>query len=186
MKIAISRSQKIALLFAVLLPITGTIYFLGYHDFAPNPALFWPSFAFSIIITVGMVVFSFIKHRNGSWKSAKKIDSLKDKIIFYLFAPLALYFYLILHTYIVAPRIYTSIFGAEVTVMEKVRTKDKNYGRHKIFDYSIELESYKALALEICITQRIYFSALDIGDTVQVNIIKSPVGSIIQSVSISK
>ena len=133
---------------------------------------------------IGMVLLFFTKHRNGSWKSGKKIDSLKDKVTFYLFGPFMLYLYLILHTYIIAPRIYTAIFGTEVTAMQKVSAKDKNYGRHKICDYSMKLENYKAFALETCITQSAYFSAPEIGDTVEVKILKSPAGSIIQSIKI--
>jgi len=184
MKPIISRSQKIAVLFAALPSITGTIYFLCYHDFSPNPALFKPSLALTALITIGAFLLFFAKFKNGSWKSEKKINGFKDKLIIYLLAPLAFYFYTPLHIYIIAPRVYTAIFGTELTVAEKVRSKNEGHGRHKICDYHLNLENHRTFALATCISRKVYFSTLDSGDIVILKNLESPAGSIIQAVSV--
>lgn len=183
MKKVISRSQKTAVLLAVLPSITSTIYFLCYHDFSPNPALFKPSLALTALITIGALLLFFAKFKNGSWKSEKKINGLKDKLIMYVLAPLTFYSYTLLNIYIIAPRVYTAIFGTELTVAEKVRSKNEGHGRHNICDYHLNFENHRAFALETCISRKAYFSTLNSGDIVVLKVIESPAGSIIQSVS---
>jgi hypothetical protein len=184
MKIVISRSQKIAGTLALLPFVTGTLYFVGYHDFYPNPELFRLSLIATALLSAGVFSLFFIKFRSGSWRPAGKLDNtLKNKFLLFLLLPLAFYFYAFLHLYLIAPRIYTALFGSEQVVTDAIEARHHGYGKYKTCDYRIETEHFQALGLQLCVSRTFYHSLPDKGGVAILSITQSPAGTIVRSVA---
>ena len=179
----VSRHQKLAVLLAALPAITGTLYFIAYHDFAPNPALYWPSLIITTALTAIVFAIFYSKFKSGSWVLAKRAESRKEKWVLWLL-PLVFYLYALLHVYIVIPRIYTSVFGTEMVVSETIKAKEKEYGRYRTCDYQIKTENHQAFGLHLCISREQYNSMPDRGGIAILRITKSPAGTLIESVSL--
>lgn len=183
MKIAISRSQKKAGILALLPFVTGTLYFIGYHDFCPNPELFGPSLIATAMLSAGVFILYFIKFKNGSWRPAAKLDNtLKNKLLLFILLPLAFYFYTFLHVYLLAPRIYTALFGSELIVTDAIKAKRHGYGKYKVCDYWIETEHFQGLGLRLCVNRAFFHWLPDEGGVAILRITKSPAGAIVRSV----
>lgn len=184
MKIAISRSQKIAGILVLLPFVTGTLYFIGYHDFYPNPELFGLSLIATAVLSAGVFILYFLKYRNGSWRPAAKLDNtLKNKLLLFILLPLAFCFYAFLHLHLIVPRLYTAMFGSEQIVTDAIKAKQHGYGKYKVCDYWIETEHFQALGLRLCVSQTFFHSLPDKGGVAILSITKSPAGAIVRSVA---
>ncbi|GLX13136.1 hypothetical protein Pstr01_13750 [Pseudomonas straminea] len=181
----VSRHQKFAVLLAALPAITGTLYFIVYHDFAPNPELYWPSVIVTAVLTGVVFAIFYSKFKSGSWVLAKRPESRKEKWVLWLL-PLVFYLYALLHVYIVIPRIYTSLFGTEMVISEAIKARETEYGRYRTCDYQIKTENHQAFGLHLCISREQYNSMPDRGGIAILRIIKSPAGTLIESVSLPR
>ena len=184
MKITISRSQKIAGTLALLPFVTGTLYFVGYHDFYPNPELFRLALIATALLSAGVFSLFFIKFSSGAWRPAGKLDNtLKNKLLLLLLLPLAFYFYAFLHLYLIAPRIYTALFGSELIVTDAIEAKRLGHGKYKTCNYQIDTEHFQALGLNLCVSRTFYHSLPDEGGVAILRITQSPAGAIVRSVT---
>lgn len=179
----ISRHQKIAVLLAALPAITGTLYFIAYHDFAPNPELYRPSLIITAVLTGIVFAIFYCKFKSGSWVLAKRAESRKENWVLWLL-PLVFYLYALLHVYIVIPRIYTSLFGTQMLITEAIKAGEKEYGRYRTCDYQIKTEKHQAFGLHLCISREQYNSLPDRGGVAILRIIRSPAGTLIESMTL--
>lgn len=178
MRPVIGIKQKIASYFLVIPFLTYGIYIIFYHDFVPAPSLYGPVPFIAFVPTVAAIGLIVFMYRNGSWVLGKPNAGATKKAILFTFLSLTYYLLILLNTILVIPRIYTSVAGTKITATEAITRKFIDSG--KACDFAIETKNYRGLGFHLCISPTLFNVLPSHGGDIQLDIMKSSLGSIVQ------
>lgn len=176
-------SQKVIGTLILYFSLSAVVYIFAYPDFVPNKSIFWPSLIISLGICLALVIFVAKSLNNKKWKTTKEFSSygLIKKTTVYLTLPIFIFFTIWLNFYYLAPRIITSYTGEESYRLDTA-TAQKNYGRHKICDFSIKLHTTKSFLFKFCTNAIFYAQSPKENFQVKIHTKESPLGLIVTRV----
>lgn len=150
--------QKAILTLTVYLMLSAAVYLFAYPDFVPGKSIFWPALIISVGVSLALVIFVARGLKNKTWEVSKSFSSYGcvRKTAAYIAVPIFIFLMLWLNFYYVVPRAVTSFAGEEGYKLDTAIVQ-KNYGSHRVCEYSIKFHATKSFIFKFC-TNAVFYA----------------------------